>query len=74
MTTIRISHYTIGKYLGTDDPTIAWSVFVNESPMCAETTETHARELAEGYFSRLKNVNLVEWDGDTLTEIELKSR
>ena len=76
MTTITLSHYTRGKYFGTDDKTVAWSVLVNGSPICAETIESTARTIArKAYASPLAQMRrIVEWDGDTSTETFIEGK
>lgn len=69
MTTITLSHYTRGKYLGTDDKTVAWSVLYNGSPITAEQDEAPARQTAEREYLKAPGPKqLVEWDGDTATQ------
>ena len=75
MVIIYISHYTRGKYLGSDDPSVAWSALFNSSPLCAETTEVIAREVARAAYARSSgHVILADWNGDTHTETVLEEK
>lgn len=69
MVTVMLSHYTRGKYLGTDDKTVAWSVLFQGSPITAEITEVEARSIAHREYRGLRGPKrLTQWDGDTATE------
>lgn len=67
--TVTLSHYTRGKYFGTADPTVAWSVLFNGSPITSELSEVQARDIAHKEYRGLAGPKkLVDWNGDTATE------
>lgn len=70
---ITLSHYTRGKYFGTDDTTVAWCVLVDGSPICAETNEEIARALANTTFNQARvPKSIFDWDGDAAIETAMR--
>lgn len=74
MKTITLSKYTVGKYLGTDDPTVNWTVMSNGSPCMPEVAdERRASELARALYHQAKGPRRLElWNGDNGTATTLE--
>lgn len=66
-TTITMSH-------GTESGKEKWVVSVDGHLLLREISEWEARNFAGQLFAVLKNVRLVEWNGDTKTETLLEER
>ncbi len=69
MKTITLSKYTVGKYLGTEDKTVNWTVLSSGTPCMPEVAdERRASELARALYHQIKGKRRLElWDGDTST-------